>query len=52
MSARLITVLSMVAVLSMSIWGQVFASAAPGAQAGPRAAAAEMAKGGFGDGVR
>ena len=44
MSGRLITVSSMVAVLSMSIWGQVFASAAPGAQAGAGAAAAELSK--------
>lgn len=42
MSGRLVTVLSMLAELSMSIWGQVFASAAPSAQAGGRAAAAEL----------
>ena len=40
MSRRFRTALSVVVVLSVSIWGQVFASSEPGAQAGARAAAA------------
>src|SRR5713101_846282 len=40
MSRRFRTALSVVVVLSMSIWGQVFSSSEPGAQAGARAAAA------------
>src|SRR5260370_3674837 len=40
MSCRFRAVLSVVVVLSLSIWGQVFAGFGPGAQAGARAAAA------------
>ncbi|HXL20003.1 MAG TPA: hypothetical protein VN961_21000, partial [Streptosporangiaceae bacterium] len=40
MSCRFRAVLSVVVVLSLSIWGQVFVGFGPGAQAGARAAAA------------
>ena len=45
MSRRFRIVLSVVVVLSLSIWGQVFASFGPAAQAGARAASAVSSAG-------